>query len=96
MEGDAATVDAYVAGLPDERREAISAVREAVNANLAEGFEEMMLYGMPSWVVALERYPDTYTRVAGGDRGRDRTDLGRAPHRRLRAQPRLRPLRPGS
>jgi len=32
MEGDAATVDAYVAGLPDERREAISAVREAVNA----------------------------------------------------------------
>ena len=56
----------------------------------------MMLYGMPSWVVPLERYPDTYTRVAGGDRGRDRTDLGAAPHRRLRAQPRLRPLRPGS
>ena len=30
-------------------------MREAVNANLAEGFEEMMLYGMPSWVVPLER-----------------------------------------
>ena len=48
MEGDVATVDAYVAGLPDERREAISAVREAVNVNLAESFEEMMLYGCPA------------------------------------------------
>jgi len=60
VRSDAATVEDYLAALGAERRDAIAQVRDAVNANLAEGFEEQMLYGMVSWVVPLERYPDTY------------------------------------
>jgi hypothetical protein len=52
--------DEYVGSLPEDRREAIAAVRDTVNANLQPGFEEAMQYGMVSWIVPLERYPDTY------------------------------------
>jgi uncharacterized protein YdhG (YjbR/CyaY superfamily) len=54
------TVDEYLAALPDDRREALTAVREAILANLAPGFEEAMQYGMPSYRIPLERYPETY------------------------------------
>lgn len=60
MKSEASTVQAYLDELPDDRRDAISRVREVVNANLGEGFEEVVLYGMISWVVPLERYPETY------------------------------------
>ncbi|HET8618174.1 MAG TPA: DUF1801 domain-containing protein [Acidimicrobiales bacterium] len=60
MPSGADTVEDYLAGLPDDRRPAIEAVRDVVNANLPDGFEERMQYGMISWVVPLERYPDTY------------------------------------
>jgi hypothetical protein len=35
-------------------------VRRVVLDNLPAGFEEAMQFGMPSYVVPLERYPDTY------------------------------------
>lgn len=60
MPSGADTVEDYLAELPDDRRPAIEAVRDVVNANLPDGFEERMQYGMISWVVPLERYPDTY------------------------------------
>ena len=60
MKSDAATVDEYLAELPDDRRDVLSRVRKAVNAHLPAGFEEVMQYGMISWVVPLRRYPDTY------------------------------------
>jgi Domain of unknown function (DU1801) len=60
MQSAAATVDAYLAELPDDRRPAIEAVRQAVLDNLPDGFEEQMQYGMISWVVPLARYPETY------------------------------------
>ena len=56
----ASTPEEYLAGLPDDRREAVAAVRDVINQNLADGLEETMQYGMISWVVPLERYPDTY------------------------------------
>ena len=46
MTSSAATVDEYLAGLPDDRRAAIFAVREVILRNLPEGFEEGILYGM--------------------------------------------------
>ena len=55
-----ATPEEYLAGLPDDRREAVGAVRDTINQNLADGLEETMQYGMISWVIPLERYPDTY------------------------------------
>ena len=60
MQSDAATADAYLAELPDERRAAIGAVRDVILAHLPPGYEETMQYGMIGYVVPLERFPDTY------------------------------------
>jgi Domain of unknown function (DU1801) len=54
------TPDEYIASLPEDRREAIAAVRNVVRDNLPPGFEEGMQYGMIGWYVPLERLPDTY------------------------------------
>ena len=60
MRSDADTVEEYLASLPEERREAIEVVRNEILANLPEGYEEAMNWGMISYQVPLERYPDTY------------------------------------
>ena len=56
----ASTVDEYLAELPDERRKAIAAVRDAILRYLPEGYEETMQYGMISYIVPRSRYPETY------------------------------------
>jgi uncharacterized protein YdhG (YjbR/CyaY superfamily) len=58
--GDAETVEAYLAALPEERREVVERVRQTILANLPEGYEEAMSWGMISYQIPLERYPDTY------------------------------------
>lgn len=60
MQSDATTVEDYLAALPADRREALTAIRDTVNANLDDGFAEGMEYGMVTWGVPLERYPTTY------------------------------------
>ena len=60
MQSDATTIESYLAGLPEDRRAALGAVREVVLAHLPAGFEEVMQYGMISYVVPLERFPRTY------------------------------------
>jgi hypothetical protein len=57
---DAATPEEYLASLPPDRREAISAVRDVIRRNLPDGFEEGMQFGMIGYYVPLERFPDTY------------------------------------
>jgi len=60
MQSKATTVDEYLAELPEDRREAISAVRETILRNLAEGFEEGMQYGMIGYYVPHRLYPPGY------------------------------------
>ena len=60
MRSDAQTVEAYLAELPDDRRAAISAVREVILENLPDGYEESMNWGMIAYEVPLSTYPDTY------------------------------------
>lgn len=60
MQSKAATVDEYLASMPDDRRKAIAAVRKAILKNLPDGFVEVMDFGMIGYVVPLERFPDTY------------------------------------
>jgi len=60
MHSNATTVDAYLESLPPARREAISAVREVILANLPEGYEEVMRWGMICYEVPLATCPDTY------------------------------------
>lgn len=56
----AETPRAYLASLPEERRDAIAAVRSVILDNLPAGFEEAMQYGMLSYQVPLAVHPDTY------------------------------------
>jgi hypothetical protein len=54
------TVDDYIDSLPEDRRIAIRAVREALNAKLPAGFEEGIVYNMISWFVPFTRLAETY------------------------------------
>ncbi|HET9416375.1 MAG TPA: DUF1801 domain-containing protein [Candidatus Limnocylindria bacterium] len=56
----ATTPDEYIASLPEDRREAVRAVADVVRRNLPEGYREGMAFGMISWFVPLETFPDTY------------------------------------
>jgi hypothetical protein len=56
----AATPEAYLYELPRERAELVARVRDLVNANLPDGYAERMNWGMISWEVPTELYPDTY------------------------------------
>ncbi|MDH3260644.1 MAG: DUF1801 domain-containing protein [Acidimicrobiia bacterium] len=62
MRSEATSIDQYLAELPDDRRAAIAKVRAVILANLPEGFEEVMNWGMITYQVPLETYPDTYNK----------------------------------
>jgi len=62
MQSDAKTVKEYLNELPPERREAIDKVRQVILENLPEGMEEAMNWGMITYQVPLEEYPDTYNK----------------------------------
>ena len=60
MKSTAATVPDYLAELPDDRRDAITAVRNVVLANLPAGYIEEMNWGMISYEVPLAASGKTY------------------------------------
>ncbi len=60
VQSNAATVDDYLAGLPEERRAVVEEMRQLIRKNLPEGYEEGMGSGMICYTIPLERYPDTY------------------------------------
>ena len=60
MRSEARTVEEYLAGLSEDRRDALTAVRRTLLDHLADGFEETMNWGMICYEVPLARYPDTY------------------------------------
>ncbi len=58
----AATIEAWLAALPDDRRAAMTAIRKTIRKHLPKGFQEEMYGGMPAYVVPLKRYPKTYNK----------------------------------
>ena len=62
MRSDAATVDEYLTALPEDRREAIAAVRRQILDHLPEGYEEVMRWGMITYEVPLSICPETYNK----------------------------------
>lgn len=62
MKSEATTVADYLAELPLERRETIKKVREIILKNLPDGYEEVMNWGLITYQVPLEVYPDTYNK----------------------------------
>jgi hypothetical protein len=62
MQSKATTVQQYLSEIPDERLEAVEAVRDVILDNLPDGFEEVMNWGMITYQVPLSRFPDTYNK----------------------------------
>ena len=60
MQSSAATPQAYLAALPDERRAILTAVRDVILANLDPQYAELMQYGMLSYVIPHSIYPVGY------------------------------------
>ena len=60
MQSKAKSVEEYLAALPEDRREAMAAIREVIMKNLPKGYEEGMQWGMPSCFVPLSAYPAGY------------------------------------
>lgn len=60
MTSKATTVAQYLKELPDDRRAAIKAIREAIAKNIDKGFRETMQYGMIGWSVRHSLYPYGY------------------------------------
>ena len=60
MQSTAETVAEYLAGLPQDRRQAIERVRRTILDHLPQGYEEAMNWGMITYQIPLDRYPDTY------------------------------------
>ena len=56
----AATVDEYLAQLPEDRRAVVSAVRKMVKKHLPKGYQERANYGMIGWEVPMEKSGPTY------------------------------------
>jgi hypothetical protein len=60
MQSKARTAAEYLAELPEDRRQAVAAVRDVVLANLDKDFEEGMGYGMLGWYVPHSVFPAGY------------------------------------
>ncbi|WP_131537383.1 DUF1801 domain-containing protein [Pedobacter nototheniae] len=54
------TVAEYINSIPEERKEAISKLRNCVVENLPKGFDERIIYGMIGYVVPHSLYPAGY------------------------------------
>jgi hypothetical protein len=60
MQSTAATVDAYLAELPEDRRAVLQAVREVILKNLDRDYEEGMQFGMIGYYLPHRVYPAGY------------------------------------
>ena len=60
MQIEATTPDEYLSKVPEDRKEVMSALRDAIKNNLPQGFEETMNYGMIGYVVPHSKYPEGY------------------------------------
>lgn len=60
MKSKATTPEQYLSELPEDRKEAMLKLRNAIKENLPQGFEEVISYGMLGYVVPHSIYPSGY------------------------------------
>ena len=60
MQSKANSVEQYLNELPEDRKKSLSIVREEILKNLSTGYVEVMNWGMITYEVPLETFPDTY------------------------------------
>lgn len=56
----AQNVAQYLAELPDDRRDVMTAMRKFIRRHLPKGYVESMTYGMILYGIPLDTYPNTY------------------------------------
>ncbi|PKP29542.1 MAG: hypothetical protein CVU00_15100 [Bacteroidetes bacterium HGW-Bacteroidetes-17] len=62
MHSEAKNIAEYLCGLPEDRRDQISTVRKVILDNLPSGYEEVINWGMITYQVPLNKFPDTYNK----------------------------------
>ena len=60
MQSKAKTVTEYINSLPEDRKQAVTKLRNAIRKNLPKGFEETMGYGAMGYVVPHSLFPAGY------------------------------------
>ena len=60
MQSNATSIAQYLGELPEERQAAMKKLYNTIKKNIPKGFQEVMQYGMISFVVPHSRYPDGY------------------------------------
>ena len=60
MQFKSKTILEYISQLTEDRKEPISKLRNIINQNIDGGFEEVLSYNIPGWVVPHSLYPDGY------------------------------------
>lgn len=60
MPSSATTPEEYISELPDDRKHVMKELRNVIRKNLPDGFEEIVNYGMLSYVVPHSVYPAGY------------------------------------
>lgn len=60
MQSTATTPEEYIATAPEDRRDKLNELRNVINANIPDGFEEVMGYGHFGWSVPHSVYPAGY------------------------------------
>ena len=53
-------IDAYIEKADPDRHGALNELRKTITEHIPNGFEERINYGMPSYVVPHQLYPDGY------------------------------------
>jgi hypothetical protein len=60
MQSEAKTPQEYLESLPDDRKQAMSELRNVISENIPKGFSEAMGYGALGYVVPHSMYPSGY------------------------------------
>ena len=60
MQNKAQNVDDFLKHLPEDRRQAVAALRQIILKNLPKGYVEVLNYGMLNYEVPLALVPKTY------------------------------------
>ncbi|MDI1315699.1 DUF1801 domain-containing protein [Flavobacterium sp.] len=60
MQSNTTTPEEYLSELPEDRKMAMTKLRNVIKDKLPKGFKEVMSYGMIGYVVPHESYPSGY------------------------------------
>ena len=60
MQYQAASVEDYMSQIPEDRKQALSKLRDFIKTNIPKGFKKILSYGMVGYVVPHTLYPNGY------------------------------------